>query len=762
MVVAVRVPTQIVKRSGETVPFDKTKIENAIIRCYQSIEPEHKWTDEELENTGTFYADKVINVLSIREGIPTVESVQDIVVFILQSHGEYAAAEHYIIYRHEHTKLREAEFIPQDILDTFQEDQSYFPTQLQRLQFYDKYSRFNYELGRRETWIETVDRGWGFLRELAFNQNPALRNNDNFQRIMGEVYEGILNMKVMPAMRLMAMAGPAARRNNATIYNCSYLPIDSINAFCELMSNSMDGCGVGFSVEFDYIDKLPKVQKQAGFDSPNFVVEDSEEGWIAALRFGLNQWISGLDVHFDTSLVRPKGTPLKTKGGRASGPEPLKDLLAFIRERILSRQGKKLTTLDVHDICCAIGNAVVSGGVRRTALISIFDPDDEAMLNCKSGDFATDNKQRWNANNSAVIDTDTMNQTDFVRFMWTMFESKRGEPGIFARNNAVQMMPERRNQKYKFGTNPCGEINLRPRQFCNLTDVIARKDDTFEVLAYKVRLATIIGTIQSCATYFPNLPYEWKRNCEEERLLGVGLTGQLECDFLRENPKSLSGLREIAVDTNKQIAEMLGINQSASITCVKPNGNSSVLFDCSSGLHARWAQYYLRNVRITASSPLVKVLQDSGYELKPELGQDAINPYTWVVGFPVKSPEGAVVRDNWDAIDQCEWWLENKLKWTEHNPSVTIYYTENEIIDLLRWLWDHKSKISGMSFLPRDDAKYDLLPYVTITEDEYNDMIARQKPIKFERIYLYEKEDFSTATQEAACTTDICELPNGS
>jgi ribonucleoside-diphosphate reductase alpha chain len=563
-------------------------------------------------------------------------------------------------------------------------------------------------------------------------------------------------MKVMPSMRLLAMAGPAARRNNIAVYNCSYMPVDSIDSFVEALIISMSGCGVGFSVERKYVEQFPRIVRQSGNPPPTHVVDDSSEGWAEAVRVGLNSWFSGEDVKFDYSEVRPIGSPLRVKGGRASGPEPLRQMLEFARALILSRQGSFIRPLDAHDIMCAVGDAAVSGGVRRTAMISLFDYDDMEMLHCKDGDFSRNNSQRWNANNSAVWPERELNQAEITRFVLDMVESGRGEPGIFNRKAATENRPARRAAA-EFGTNPCGEIALKPYQFCNLTSAIARADDTYETLKEKVELAAVIGTIQSMATHFPGLRPQWQENSKEERLLGVDLNGQMDSPAAQD-PEIQSKLQQVAVETNKEYAATLGINQSASVTCVKPSGNSSQLVNSSSGLHARWAPYYIRNIRVGSHSPVFKVLQDAGAPLDPENGQTRENATTWVVHFPVKSPETAVTRNDRTALEQCEFWLQNKLHYTEHNPSVTITYREHEVLDIIRWIWEHQDKIGGMAFLPAFDAQYDQMPYIEIDAEEYEKLAASFPEIDFSKIYRYEEVDLTTAAQELACMAGNCDV----
>lgn len=739
--VKVTIPVTIVKRDGRVVQFEPERIETALTKCFNSLgKKPHKQVSE--------ITAEVVNIVSVKYFQPSVEQVQDIVEMVLQAAGEYEAAKHYILYRAEHAKLRQERPIPEDIRNAFLESDKYFPTELQKFQFYDKYSRFNYDLGRRETWVETVTRAVNYLRELSESKLP--------DSVYDRIKSAMLEMRAMPSMRLLAMAGPAARRNNVAIYNCSYMPVDSIDSFVEALIISMSGCGVGYSVERRYVEKFQRIHRQVSGEVEIFVVPDSAEGWAEALRLGLEKWFNGGDVKFDYSLVRPAGMPLITKGGRASGPEPLRKMLEFTRSRILNRQGSFLRPIDAHDIMCAVGNAAVSGGVRRTAMISLFDFDDLEMRFCKSGENIMGNEQRWNANNSAVWPERQLNQEEVAKFMLDMVESGRGEPGIFSRLSANNTKPKRRLPA-EFGTNPCGEIILRPRQFCNLSIAIARPDDTYETLKEKVEVATIIGTIQSMATHFPGLSSEWKKNCEEERLLGVDINGQMDSTLSRD-PHIQESLRQVVINTNREVAKLLGINVSAAATCVKPSGNSSQLFNCASGVHARWSPYYIRNVRVGTHTPLFKVLRDAGVPMDPENGQTKEDANTWVVHFPVKAPDGAITRGNISAIEQCEYWLQVKTRWTEHNPSVTITYRSDEVLDLIKWVWTNQEVIGGMSFLPLFEAQYDQMPYMEITEAEYLQLKIAFPPIDFSKIYRYELEDFSTAAQELACFAGSCEV----
>ncbi len=735
-----KVPGKIIKRDGRIVDFDSNRIKNAVTKCFNSLGRENFDAEK--------ITQQVVNIISVKYENPSVEQVQDIVEMVLQAGGEYEAAKKYILYRAEHAKLREARPVPEEVQKAFAESDKYFPTQLQKFQFYDKYARFSYEHGRRETWVETVDRAVDFLKELSDYRLQKL----TYARIR----QAILEMKVMPSMRLLAMAGPAARRNNISLYNCSYMPVDSLDSFVEALIISMSGCGVGYSVEAEYIEKLPRIRRQKNNPPLQYVVEDSTEGWADALRAGLEAWFNGEDIHFNYQLIRPAGSVLRVKGGRASGPEPLRTMLDFARTRILARQGSTLRPLDAHDIMCAVGAAAVSGGVRRTAMIALFDYDDQEMLHCKDGDFWKKNNQRWNANNSTVWPDRKLSQAEIANFILSMVNSERGEPGIFNRQAALNTKPKRRKAA-RFGTNPCGEIILQPYQFCNLSVAVAREDDTIEDMKEKVELASIIGTIQSKATHFPGLRKEWKRNCEAERLIGVDINGQLDSPVV-QNEENMRILREVAVETNQKVARILGINQAAAATCVKPSGNSSQLLNCSPGIHSRWAPYYIRNVRVGAHTPVFKVLENAGVPMDPENGQDRENANTWVVHFPVKSPDKAITRNDRTALEQCEYWLKVKNNYTEHNPSVTITYKPDEVLDIIKWVWENQDKIGGMTFLPAYDASFKQMPYQEISKEEYEKLVSEFPNIDFSKIYRYEEEDYTTAAQELACFAGNCDV----
>ncbi|MBV8717880.1 MAG: recombinase [Chloroflexi bacterium] len=744
----VALPTTIIKRDGREVPFDPMRIERAISRCFAALGRSPYTPIPEL-------AVRVVNIMSARPGQPTVEVVQDAVELTLQAAGEFEAAKAYILYRAVHAAQRQERPVPDEVREAFGQADQYFPTPIQKFQFFDKYSRFDYDKGRRETWIETVDRAVSFLHELVTTNTGVDLGGETYAHMR----RMILEMRSMPSMRLLAMAGSPARRDSTTIYNCSYLPVDSVDAFAEALLISMAGCGVGFSVESRYVESFPRVQRQRSLTPVRHVIEDSAQGWATAVRLGIQTWFEGGDVLFNFDEIRAAGAPLRTKGGRASGPGPLRTMLEFARARILARQGMHLRPLDAHDIMCMVGNAAVSGGVRRTAMISLFDYDDLDMRLCKSGDFEHDNSQRWNANNSAVWPERGLDQVQVMEQVLDMVKSQRGEPGIFNRKATLDLIPDRRKRfgYDEYGCNPCGEIILRKNEFCNLSIAVARSDDTFETLKEKIVTAAIIGTIQSLATHFPDLRPIWKQNCEEERLLGVDITGQMDSP-LTHDPAVMQALRAVATETNRQFAKRLGINPSAAITTVKPSGNSSQLLNCSSGLHARWAPYYERNVRVAATSPIYKVLRDAGVPMDPENGQTREDANTWVIHFPMRSPDGAITRKDRGAIEQCNYWLHNKVNWTDHNPSVTITYKADEVVELTRWIWEHRDLIGGMAFLPAFDAHYAQLPYIEITQDEYERRMAEFPEIDFSKLWRYEAHDLTSAAQELACMAGGCDV----
>ncbi len=617
---------------------------------------------------------------------------------------------------------------------------------LQLFQFTDKYARWNDNLNRREQWHETIQRAVNFLRELS--------NNALDDQIYNKIYELMLNMEIAPSMRLLAMAGEPARRNNIALYNCAYLTLDSVDSFTELMVVLLEGAGCGYSVESKHVYKLPTVKRLTG-EVVYHSIPDTSEGWYESFRMLLNNLYNGVETKFDYSLIRPAGSRLKVKGGTASGSAPLKRLFDFCKSTFKNAQGRKLTTLECHDIACHVGDAIVSGGVRRSALIALFDENDEDMLNCKSIESEWWNKHsyRGRANNSITINGHKDYQW-FVDYVKQMDDSGAGEPGIISRYAMQNTIPSRRKFDENFGSNPCGEIYLKPFQFCNLSIVVARPCDTLESLQEKVYYSTVIGTIQSMATKFKGLRPIWKQNCEAERLLGVDITGQWDCPLLvnEGNEFIFESLKMLAIDTNKEIAGQLGINQSVAVTCVKPSGNSSVLFNCSSGLHTNYSKYYLRRVRIQKDSPIANWLADCGFLLEQDKGQIS----SLVATFPVEAPDSPHYKADVTALEQLNHWKVNKLYWTEHNPSITVSYHKSELDTIARWLYDNQDIIGGLSFLPQSDFVYEQAPYEAITQSVYE--YWKSITPHLDMSLLSEVVDNTNVAQELACFAGGCEV----
>ncbi len=744
--------TEVRKRDGRVVPFDETRIINAISRAMQATGEGNPKDDAEK------VAEQVVNELGKRypaDHIPTIEEIQDIAEEELIVMDFPKTAKAYILYRQNRSEIRERKKdVPENIKRLVEDSKKYFKNDLAEFIYYRSYSRWLEEEGRRETWIETVDRYINFMKE---NLGGKLSESE-----YEELRQAILKQEVMPSMRLMWSAGKAARATNVSAYNCSYIAPTKIRDFAEIMYLSMCGAGVGFSVESQTAQKLPQIRQQTRKKLPTLTIEDSKIGWCEALTAGLESWFGGKDIEFDYSKLRPAGARLKTMGGRSSGPEPLRALLDFSRKKILAKQGKRLSNIDVHDIICKIGEIVVAGGVRRSALISLSDLDDQEMRNAKIGQFYVKEPQRSMANNSAAYNAKPT-ATQFLDEWLSLAKSGTGERGIFNRGGIPQQIPERRKKMLRngslatCGTNPCGEIILKSKEFCNLTEVVARKEDTEESLLRKVRLAAMLGTYQSTLTNFPFLSKEWKENCEEERLLGVSITGQWDCKVIRD-AKTMDKLRNRAIGTNAEYAKRFGINSSAAITCVKPSGTVSQLVDASSGLHPRHAQYYIRRVRINGSDPLFQMLKDQKIPYYPEVGQSIGSAHTFVLEFPVKAPEGAIKKNDLSAIEQLEYWKSVKENYTEHNPSVTISVGEKEWIEVANWLYGKWNILGGLSFLPRDDHAYLLAPYEEISKERYQEMAQKFPPVDFSQIIFYEKDDNTEGAKEAACVAGVCEI----
>lgn len=741
---------KIRKRNGELALFDPNKITEAIWKAAKDVGGDDRAIAEEVTKT-------IVHVL---EGIfkgdnyPTVEQIQDVVEKMLIESGHAKTAKAYILYRHERAKLRKKrDSIPEDAKELFEKSKQYFRNPLAEFVYYRTYARWIPEKGRRETWIETVGRFIDFMEE---NLQSKMSHKE-----YEEVREYMLNQKSVPSMRLLQFAGSAARKTNVCAYNCSFIAPSRLRDFAEIMYISMCGTGVGFSVEYQNVEALPIIKRQTGEKLEPYVVEDDKEGWADAFLHGLETWHEGKDVVFDFSKVRPAGARLKTMGGFASGPDPLRELLSFTREKILSRQGRRLKTIDVHDIVCKTGEIVVAGGVRRSALISLSDLDDLEMREAKNGAFYNHSPQRSMANNSAVYN-DKPSIESFLEEWVALMKSGSGERGIFNRAALHSHLPQRRKDVLKeriggLGTNPCGEIILQSRQFCNLTEVIARPEDTLETLMEKVRVATILGTYQAGLTNFPYLSEDWQKNCREEALLGVSITGQFDCPILR-NAEVLQQLRDYSVTINQEYAKRFGINPSTCVTCVKPSGNTSQTMDSSSGIHPRFAPYYIRRVRINATDPLFNMLRDQKIPYHPEVGSTYENARTFVVEFPIKAPEGAIVKDHVSAIDQLEYWKLVKENFTEHNPSVTIYVGPEEWLEVGNWVYKNWDIVGGISFLPRSEHVYKLAPYEEISKEEYERWISNFPTIDYSDLLIYEESDTTEVKKEVACAGGACEI----
>ena len=622
------------------------------------------------------------------------------------------------------------------------------PTQYQNFIALSRYARWLPEEGRRETWAETVDR---YMDNVV-----APRIDDT--AVVEELRDAILSLSVMPSMRMLMTAGPALQRDNTAGYNCSYIAVDDVKAFDEAMMILLCGTGVGFSVERQHIAKLPEVPDQLFYSHDVIVVHDSKEGWAKAYRKLIAMLYAGEIPKWDMSKVRPSGAKLKTFGGRASGPEPLIDLFNFTINVFKGAAGRRLNSIECHDIMCKIGDIVVVGGVRRSAMISLSNLSDDRMRHAKSGQWWEANPQRALANNSVVY-TEKPDVESFLREWTALVESKSGERGIFARYAADKHVEKngRRKTGYEWGTNPCSEIILRNNQFCNLTEVVVRSTDTYATLQNKVRLATILGTVQSTYTKFPYLRKVWAKNTEEERLLGVSLTGIMDCEITAApEPEFLEELRNISVDTNKEWADKLGIPQSAAITCVKPSGTVSQLVDAGSGIHARHSPYYIRTVRGDVKDPLTQLMIDEGVPVEPEV----FHPdSTMVFSFPVKSPDNAVTRNDMTALEQLEVWKLYAVNWCEHKPSVTISVRDDEWLEVGAWVYKNFDLCSGISFLPHSDHTYQQAPYQDCDEETYRELLSRMPTsIDWSHLGEYEQEDNTAGSQTLACVGGVCEV----
>ena len=615
-----------------------------------------------------------------------------------------------------------------------------------------RYARWLPEHKRRETWEETVGRYCDFwLRSRKLDAKNA-----------HIIYDAITALDVMPSMRCLMTAGPALERDNVAGFNCSYLPIDHPRAFDELMYILLCGTGVGFSVERQYVGKLPEVAETFHDSDTAIVVPDSKIGWAKSFRQLMSLLYAGECPKWDTSKVRGAGEPLKTFGGRASGPQPLIDLFVFTTNMFKGAAGRRLSSLECHDLCCMIAKVIVVGGVRRSALISLSNPSDDRLRGAKSGNFGLLHSERYLANNSACY-TEKPEFGFFLKEMVALHESYSGERGVFSRVAAQKIAARngRRESEHDFGTNPCSEIILRPNQFCNLTEVVIRAEDTLETLCEKVKIATILGTLQSTLTDFRYLRKIWQTNTEEEALLGVSLTGIMDHEVLssselNETKRWLTTMKEVAIETNKEWAKKLGVNPSAAITCVKPSGTVSQLVNSASGIHPRFAPHYLRTVRADIKDPLSEYMAYYGFPHEISVESDS----TLVFGFPVAAPVGAVCTAEVGAMEQLRLWKVYQDYWCEHKPSITVYYKDNEFLQVAAWMWENFDVMSGISLLPFDGGVYQQAPYQEITQDKYNQLSGEMPVFDWEEQANFEHNTDSTlGSQELACAGGSCELP---
>lgn len=635
-----------------------------------------------------------------------------------------------------------------------------FPSLYEEFIFKSRYARWLEDKGRRENWDETVRRLIDYYLYHIRYEAPIVVDNDTSQpNLYRELYDAIYNLEVMPSMRALMTAGPALDRCHVPAYNCAYLPVDSPRSFDEAMYILLCGTGVGFSVESKYVDQLPRISERFEPTDTVIVVADSKEGWAKSFRELISLLIAGQLPHWDVSRVRHKGARLRTFGGRASGPEPLVDLFKFACGLFQSAAGRRLTSLECHDLMCKIADIVVVGGVRRSAMISLFDCTDDRMSTAKTGAWWEASGHRRLANNSAVYDNRRPDIGFFMKKWEELYASKSGEPGLFSRYACQNIAARsgRRDSNFDYGTNPCSEIILRPFQFCNLSEVVVRAGDTRDDLERKVRIAAILGTIQSSFTDFRYLRKIWKDTCNEERLLGVSLTGVCDNLQLLEDPKVLAGLRDIVIETNKEWATRLNIAVSAATTCVKPSGTVSQLVNSASGLHPRHSAYYVRTVRADNKDPLTVFLKDAGVYWEPDVMAEHS---TSVFFFPIASPEGSVTRDDLDAIKSLELWKLLQDNWCEHKPSATINVKEDEWLRVGAWVYENFDTLSGVSFLPHDGGSYKQAPYQEVTKEEYEDWILKHPlpAINWDDMRFYETEDNTTGSQELACTGSNCEV----
>ena len=745
------------RRTGEIVPFDLQRITRAVLKALEVSSEGGGREAERLANsvfkTLLLLRSEVVGAYKGAKFLPTVEMIQDLVEKELMKEGFAETAKKYILYRNKRSELRAAFGpVPEHLRKLVEDSSKYFRSPYSEFIFYQFYSRWIPELGRRETWIETIDRYIDYMKE-------NLGNKLN-EKEYAEVRQAMINQEICPSMRLFWSAGKACRQSNVWAYNCSYIAPTCFQDLGEIMYVSMCGAGLGFAVEWENVGQFPQIKKQTKEKPLNHVVHDSKEGWADAFVLGLKTWYNGRDINFDYSQIRPAGARLETAGGKASGPQPLIDLMDFAKRKILSKQGRRLSNLDMHDIICQIGMIVVAGGVRRSALISLSELEDAEMRDAKKGQFYLTEGQRAMANNSAVYNSKPSAE-EFLDEWTALVKSRSGERGIFNRAGLERQVPARRWEAIKnesqMGLNPCGEIYLRSKQFCNLTSIVIRPGDTIATLKRKMELATLLGTYQSMLTNFGYLSKKWKENCEAERLLGVSLTGYYDNPIIRDD-KVLDMLKTDSIETNKKYAKRFGINPSTAITCVKPHGNSGQLLGVGSGMHPWYAPYFIRRVRISHTDNLLKMAKDQGVPCMPEVGQSQDSASTFVLEFPVKAPEGAIFKDEVLALDLMKEWKRLKEHFVEHNPSATIYVGPDEWLAVGNFVYENWDWIGGLSFLPRSEHVYQLAPYEAISKEEYERRTRVIGKIDFSKLSQYEATDNTTGAKEFACVAGVCEV----
>src|SRR3989338_8416131 len=706
------------RRTGEVVAFDLSRIAGAILKAFE-VTGEGKEEESNIVANSVFKTmlglrTELVNINKKAKFLPTVEMTQDLVEKELMKKGFTETAKKYILYRSQRSKLRAAFGpVPEATRALVEESSKYFASPYSEFIFYQFYARWIPELGRRETWIETIDRYMDYMKE---NMGDKLSKKE-----YDEVREAILNQDICPSMRLLWSSGKACRQSNVWAYNCSYIAPTCPQDLGEIMYVSMCGAGLGFAVEWENVQQFPQIKKQVKEKPIMHIVHDSKEGWADAFVLGLKTWFDGRDIKFDYSNIRPAGARLETAGGKASGPQPLMDLMDFAKRKILAKQGRRLSNLDMHDIICQIGMIVVAGGVRRSALISVSELEDLEMRDAKKGQFYLNEGQRSMANNSAVYNSKPSAE-EFLDEWTALVKSRSGERGIF-----------------------------------NLASIVIRPHDTVATLKKKMELATLLGTYQSTLTNFGYLSKKWKENCEAERLLGVSLTGYYDNPIVRDD-KVLEMLRLDSIETNKKYAKRFSINTSTAITCVKPHGNSGQLLGVGSGMHPWYAPYFIRRVRISHTDTLLSMARDQGVPCLPEVGQSEATATTFVLEFPVKAPEGAIFKDEVTALDLMKEWKRLKEHFVEHNPSATIYVGPNEWLAVGNFVYENWEFVGGMSFLPRSEHVYQLAPYEAITREEYERRSKSIGKIDFSKLSQYEAADNTTGAKEFACVAGVCEV----